>query len=104
MFSFGLIHQFIYNNIADRAKINKCMQIHNVNKSVLAAPHTLDCGQGAVAHQCRTQSASETTRCQTQKSPAVQEIPEKHTVMNIKASTTNLRSEGLKEHLPRSEL
>lgn len=39
-----------------------------------SAPHTLDCGQGAVAHQCRTQSASETTGCQTQKSPARGEL------------------------------
>lgn len=36
---------------------------------VLAAPHTLDSGQGAVAHQCWAQSAAQTSWRQTQQGP-----------------------------------
>lgn len=49
------------------------MQSDNKMIGVLAIPHTLDSGQSTVAHQCRTQRTTQTSRSQTQQSPTDQQ-------------------------------
>ncbi len=79
------------------------MQSHIVNTSVLAAPHTLDCGQGAVAHQCWTQSVSEAHRVQNLEEPRCTGNTREKVLKTLDVQSRASFREP-KWHLPMSEL